>query len=290
MVYSMTGYGKFVVELESCKYTIEIKTLNSKQTDISTRMPAILRSKDLEIRSLLSTRLGRGKIDLFVFQENTGDVANLVINRELFAKYYKTLSGLVHENNIPEPSDWLQSLMRLPDVLKSETVDLEEDEWEAVLKGVQDCIDQVCVFREQEGLMLKDHLKENIQAIDKLLSEVVKYESERIETIRTRIMESLAKLSELNLDSGRLEQEMIFYIEKLDISEEKKRLKNHLDYFLETLEPEEGQGKKLGFIAQEIGREINTLGSKSNHVEMQQLVVRMKDHLEQIKEQVLNVL
>ncbi|RHJ92554.1 YicC/YloC family endoribonuclease [Parabacteroides bouchesdurhonensis] len=290
MIQSMTGFGKVTAELPSKKVTVEIKALNSKQLDLSTRIPSIYKENEMEIRSLLLQTLERGKVEFNIFIEYIGKDTPTQINLVAVENYYNQIKEIADKLNIPVPSDWFQTLLRMPDTIKSETVEPDETEWETVLKAINDAIKQLCDFRIQEGAMLQKLFEQKISNIAHLLSDVEVYEKERVEKIKTRIMDNLEKVANQDYDKNRFEQEMIYYIEKLDINEEKNRLDNHLKYFLSTMESGHGQGKKLGFIAQEMGREINTLGSKSNHAEMQKIVVQMKDELEQIKEQVLNVL
>ncbi len=291
MIHSMTGYGKAVGEIKNKKVIIEIKTLNSKQLDVSVRMPNLYREKELEIRSLITQKLERGKIDFSLNIENFGKENSSKINQPIIKAYYEQLQELSRETGIPVTQDWLSVLMRLPDTLKTEIEELDEDEWNEIVLLIDNALTQVLEFREQEGKALESALTQNINRIGELLVEIEPYENERIEKIRARFEENLQSISEkIEYDKNRLEQELIFYIEKLDVNEEKVRLKNHLDYFISTMKTENSVGKKLGFISQEIGREVNTLGSKSNHSEMQKIVVMMKDELEQIKEQVLNIL
>ena len=283
----MTGFGKVTAELPSKKVTVEIKALNSKQLDLSTRIPSIYKDKEMELRSLLLQSLERGKVEFNIFIEYIGKDTPTQINLAAVENYYNQIKEIAEKLNISVPNDWFQTLLRMPDAIKSETV---EPEWGVVLETVKDAIKHLCDFRIQEGAMLQKLFEQKIANIAALLKEVEKYEGERIEKIKARIMDNLQKIAEKDYDKNRFEQEMIYYIEKLDVNEEKNRLDNHLKYFISTMESGHGQGKKLGFIAQEMGREINTLGSKSNHAEMQKIVVQMKDELEQIKEQVLNVL
>ena len=284
----MTGFGKVTAELPSKKVTVEIKALNSKQLDLSTRIPSIY--KEMELRSLLLQSLERGKVEFNIFIEYIGKDTPTQINLAAVENYYNQIKVIAEKLNISVPNDWFQTLLRMPDAIKSETVEPDESEWGVVLETVKDAIKHLCDFRIQEGAMLQKLFEQKIANIATLLKEVEKYEGERIEKIKARIMDNLQKIAEKDYDKNRFEQEMIYYIEKLDVNEEKNRLDNHLKYFISTMESGHGQGKKLGFIAQEMGREINTLGSKSNHAEMQKIVVQMKDELEQIKEQVLNVL
>ena len=286
----MTVFGKFTAEIPSKKVTVEIKALNSKQLDLSTRIPSIYKDKEMELRSLLLQSLERGKVEFNIFIEYIGKDTPTQINLAAVENYYNQIKEIAEKLNISVPNDWFQTLLRMPDAIKSETVEPDESEWGVVLETVKDAIKHLCDFRIQEGAMLQKLFEQKIANIATLLKEVEKYEGERIEKIKARIMDNLQKIAEKDYDKNRFEQEMIYYIEKLDVNEEKNRLDNHLKYFISTMESGHGQGKKLGFIAQEMGREINTLGSKSNHAEMQKIVVQMKDELEQIKEQVLNVL
>ncbi|BBD45891.1 TIGR00255-like family protein [Petrimonas sp. IBARAKI] len=290
MVHSMTGYGKAAVELPHKKLTIEIKSLNSKQFDLFTRIPMIYREKEIGLRNWLSKELERGKIDLSFTVEHISKDVSATIDHTLLKQYHQEITALSHELNISLPQDWFQTLLRLPDVMKQDAEELNEEEWSIIEKTIQKAVNELIGFRVQEGEMLRNLLEEKIENIRQLLQEIEPYESERIEKVKSRIHDGLATLENKEYDTNRFEQEMIYYIEKLDVNEEKSRLTNHLDYFIETLDEKKSQGKKLGFIAQEMGREINTLGSKSNHSDMQRIVVRMKDELEQIKEQILNVL
>lgn len=292
MIQSMTGFGKVIAELPTKKVTVEIKALNSKQLDLSTRIPSLYKDKEMAIRSRLLQTLERGKVDFSIFIEYIGKGTSAQINQEAVIGYYNQIKELSWKLGFETPTDWvsMQSLLRMPDVITTEAIEAEEEEWEIVRQTIDAAINQLCEFRIQEGAMLQNLFTQKINNIAQLLREVEPYEKERIEKIKGRILDNLKKFVSVDYDHNRFEQEMIYYIEKLDINEEKNRLDNHLKYFLETMDSGHGQGKKLGFIAQEMGREINTLGSKSNHAEMQKIVVRMKDELEQIKEQVLNVL
>ena len=278
------------MELPHKKITVEIKSLNSKQLDLSTRIPQQYREMEMEIRSEIAKRLERGKVDFFVYSEAIGKEASAQINIPVLEGYFQQVKEASIKLGIAMPDDWFSILLRLPDVMSSESQEIDEVELNALRKAVDQAISQLEEFRIQEGAMLQHLFEEKIANIAHLLQEVEPYEKERIEKIKGRIIDALNKIDNFDYDKNRFEQEMIFYIEKLDINEEKHRLDNHLKYFLETLQSGKGQGKKLGFISQEMGREINTLGSKSNHAEMQRIVVRMKDELEQIKEQVLNVM
>lgn len=291
MLLSMTGFGKSVVEIPNKKITVEIKSLNSKQLDLSARVPAAYREKELEMRNHIAHRLERGKVDLCVHVETIVTETPATLNIPLMAQYKKQIEAMSQELSIPMPEDWYSVLLRMPEVMKTDNANtLSEEESAALLKAVDEAVESLMQFRREEGKKLEEFFTQRIDNIRARLSEVPQYEGERVAKIRTRIEEGLAKIKEIDYDKSRLEQEMIYYIEKLDVNEEKQRLTQHLNYFIETMNDTHGQGKKLGFISQEMGREINTLGSKSNHAEMQKLVVRMKDELEQIKEQVLNVM
>mgnify|MGYP003312562765 FL=1 len=290
---SMTGFGKAVSEFSNKKVVIEVKSLNSKQLDLYTKINYFYRSKELEIRNLVQQELGRGKVELSLMVDQVSEAtAGVQINKVAFGNYVNQIKEISEEMGVALPNDWFTVVMRMPEVLKAEqNEELSDEEWEQTLVAIKEALKALNEFRSQEGEGLKKFFIERIDTIRGYLAEVPNYEKARIDKIKARLEENLAALEEkVSLDSGRLEQEMIFYIEKLDISEEKQRLAKHLDYFIETMEKEPGCGKKLGFIAQEMGREINTLGSKSNCSELQVLVVNMKDELEKIKEQVLNVL
>lgn len=290
----MTGFGRGCASSSSKKITVELKSLNSKQFDISTRIPSFFREYEIETRNSVAKSLERGKVDLSVTVDNLATEASATVNIPLLEVYKKQLESLRDSLSLPEPQDWYTLLLRMPDSMKTETASAGEEDREALTEATSQAIANLREFRMQEGRKLYDFFVTKIEAIRTLLSQIEPFESERVPRIKARLEEQLQRLSSIEYDAGRLEQEMIFYIEKLDVNEEKLRLEAHLNYFIETLGddeyPQEGQGKKLGFIAQEMGREINTLGSKSNHAEMQKIVVKMKDHLEQIKEQVLNVL
>jgi uncharacterized protein (TIGR00255 family) len=287
----MTGFGKATCEYGNKKIVVEIKSLNSKQLDISTRISGLYREKEIEIRNELSQKLERGKIDLSLYVDNSGKESVTRINQTVVESYYEQIKALSFNLGIEVPANWFEVLFRLPDTMKTETVEMDDNEWVEIKKGIASAINQLIEFRIQEGKSLEAVFNFKIAHIGQLLADTAPFEQERIEKIKTRLEENLQSLSDkIDYDKNRLEQELIFYIEKLDVNEEKVRLRNHLNYFLETMQNENSPGKKLGFIAQEIGREINTLGSKSNQSEMQKIVVLMKDDLEQIKEQVLNVL
>lgn len=287
----MTGYGKAVATYKDKKITVEIKSLNSKTLDLTARICPLYREKEMEIRQTIARRLERGKIDFSLWAERDATQDTTPINDTLLKTYYERIKAIAKENGIEEPKDWMGLLLHLPDVMaRVEEEEFEEEEWKAVSGTIDEAINHLVEFRKQEGAALEKKFREKTDNIERLLGELEPYEKTRVEKIRSKIVEGLSSLHDVDYDENRLEQELIYYIEKLDISEEKQRLANHLQYFRETLEKGQGQGKKLGFIAQEMGREINTTGSKSNQAEMQNIVVMMKDELEQIKEQVLNVL
>ena len=292
MIQSMTGYGKATAELSDKKINVEIKSLNSKAMDLSTRIAPLYREKEIEIRNEIAKALERGKVDFSLWIDKK-DACELItpINQDVVVAYYERIRTISETTGIPAPEDWFSTLLRMPDVMtKNDSQELSEEEWKAVHATVLQAIQNLVDFRIQEGAALEKKFREKISNIAKLLTSVDSYEKERVEKIKPRINAALEQPISVDYDKNRLEQELIYYIEKLDINEEKQRLSNHLKYFINTMEDGSGQGKKLGFIAQEMGREINTLGSKSNHAEMQKIVVQMKDELEQIKEQVLNVM
>jgi uncharacterized protein (TIGR00255 family) len=288
MVLSMTGFGKATGTYEGKKIVVEIRSLNSKSLDLSLRTIPNYKEKELEIRTLVANKLERGKVEVNISLENTGESKNYTINKSLAQAYYQDIKETAEL--VGEPTtDLFQYLFRIPEIYSNSKDDLSKDEVTLLYQLINEACDQLTDFRKKEGEELRKDFEQNIQAIDNLLLEIPKYENERIDIVRERMRAGLEKISQQKIDENRFEQELIFYIEKMDVSEEKMRLKNHLDYFTETLDSL-ASGKKLGFITQEIGREINTLGSKSYHVEMQKLVVQMKDYLEKIKEQVLNTL
>ncbi|MBP7358174.1 MAG: YicC family protein [Prevotella sp.] len=291
MIQSMTGYGKSVATYKTKKINVEIKSLNSKSLDLSVRIAPLYREKEMEIRQNISKMLERGKIDFSIWIEKDVTVSPTPINATLVENYYCQIKDIAKKSNIPEPQDWFSTLLRMPDVTaKNDLEVLDQEEWNVALSAIDDAINHLIDFRKQEGSALQKKFNEKIDNIYELLMLIEPYEKNRVEKIRTKIIDGLKSIPEVEYDKNRLEQELIYYIEKLDISEEKQRLTNHLKYFRQTMEEGHGQGKKLGFIAQEMGREINTTGSKSNQAEMQNIVVKMKDELEQIKEQVLNAL
>ena len=287
----MTGYGKAVASYKEKKINVEVKSLNSKTLDLSTRIAPLYREKEMEIRQKLAKTLSRGKVDFSIWIEKEAGTDATPINMALVENYYQQIKVIAQKTGIPEPQDWFYTLLRMPDVTaRMEMEVLTEEEWAAACAAIDEAIGKLVAFRVQEGAALQKMFAKKLDNISSLLASIEPYEKSRVEKIRTRIIDGLSSIPEVEYDKNRLEQELIYYIEKLDISEEKQRLANHLKYFRETMEESTSQGKKLGFISQEMGREINTTGSKSNQAEMQNIVVMMKDELEQIKEQVLNVL
>lgn len=286
----MTGFGKATVTFENKKINVEVKSLNSKTLDLSTRIAPLYREKEMEIRQMISERLSRGKVDFCIWIDKDETVAATPVNAEMVDFYYQQINKIAYEKDISLSMDW-STILRLPDVLsRNEVETLGEEEWICVREAIESALTQLVDFRVQEGAALQKKFLEKIDNIARLQKELEPYEQSRVEKIRQRITDNLKLIPDVEYDKNRLEQELIYYIEKLDISEEKQRLTNHLQYFRDTMLLDEPVGKKLGFIAQEMGREINTTGSKSNQAEMQNIVVKMKDELEQIKEQVLNAL
>lgn len=292
MIQSMTGYGKADVHYNGKKIHVEVKSLNSKSMDLSTRIAPLYREKEMELRQLLSKSLERGKVDFTLWVEKDETSAAGTINAEVVANYVGQIRQICKAQSLPEPENVWEVVLRMPEAVQVNTAEeLTDEEWQVVLSAVNEAIAGLVAFRKQEGEALYKKFTEKVDNIERLLGEIEPYEMGRVDKIRQRLLERLQELKGVDYDKNRLEQELIYYIEKLDISEEKQRLTNHLRYFRETMqESERGLGKKLGFIAQEMGREINTTGSKSNQAEMQNIVVKMKDELEQIKEQVLNVM
>jgi uncharacterized protein (TIGR00255 family) len=291
MIRSMTGYGKAVTEWANKKISIEIRSLNSKQFDLNLRLPGLYKEKELDIRSLLMKEAERGRIDVSIFVEAGAEERNVRINQELAKNYFEDLSNISRQLDIKCEIDYLSLIMRMPDIMKAEKPELDESEWDVVEQGLNQALLDFNKFRLDEGLSLGTELRERIHQIQHLLEKVVAMDSERITNIKERIKKNLDEVVDSNkFDNNRFEQELIYYIEKLDITEEKLRLKTHCKYFLDTMHSTGAEGRKLGFIAQEIGREINTIGSKANNAEIQKHVVEMKDELEKIKEQLLNVL
>lgn len=291
MILSMTGYGKATVTFNDKKINVEIKSLNSKSMDLSTRISPVYREKDIEIRKMITEVVERGKVDFCLWVDKDAAATATPINATLVNEYYQQIKSISQKYGIPEPDDWYSSLLRLPDVMSRQEEDvLSDEEWAVTREAIVEALHGLVAFRKQEGMALQKKFTEKIENIRNLLASIEPHEKSRVEKIKSRIVEGLKAIPEVEYDRNRLEQELIYYIEKLDISEEKQRLANHLDYFIRTMDEGSSQGKKLGFIAQEMGREINTTGSKSNNAEMQNIVVMMKDELEQIKEQVLNVM
>lgn len=292
MLFSMTGFGRSVTEASGKKITVEIKSLNSKQMDLTVRLPQQYRDKENELRNMVSHTLQRGKADLIINVEPLGLSTGLEFNLPVMKSFKEQIIQLSKYLDIPQPADWYSLILRFPEMFHSEKNDeINECEIDALLETANSAVEKLMQHRRSEGERLEEFFTIRIERIARLLEKVPEYVTERVEKIRARIQDGLSQINIGEYDKGRFEQEMIFYIEKLDINEEKQRLSQHLKYFIETIHSQDGgQGKKLGFIAQEMGREINTLGSKSNHAELQKLVVMMKDELEQIKEQVLNVM
>lgn len=286
MIQSMTGFGKAFMQLSNKKITVEIKSLNSKGLDLNVRTPSVYREMELQIRNTIAQRLERGKIDFSLYIEVTGEETSAKINVPIVKGYINQMKQVIAN---ADETELMKMAVRMPDSLKTEREELDKTEWLQIEKVINEALDNIVNFRNDEGVSLEKEFELRISNIDNLMNEAVSYDSERVETVKTRLRTALEELK-ATVDENRFEQELIFYLEKYDITEERVRLGNHLKYFLETMKNEEALGRKLGFITQEIGREINTMGSKSNHTEMQKLVVQMKDELEKIKEQVLNVL
>lgn len=285
MIQSMTGYGKSVIQLPNKKISIEVKSLNSKNLDLNTRMPSLYREKELNIRKLIAAKLERGKVDFSLYMEITGEETSTQINKTVVKQYIKQLKEVVDGDE----TELLKMAIRLPDAVTTERDEIDEDEWSEIAAEITSALEKIHQYRLDEGMSLESEFFDRVQNISDLLDQVVEMDPERIEGVRERLHKGVAELKE-KVDENRFEQELVFYIEKFDITEEKVRLKNHLDYFLKALKSDDSNGKKLAFIGQEMGREINTIGSKSNYAPMQKLVVQMKDELEKIKEQLLNVL
>ena len=286
MIQSMTGFGKATLQLPNKKITVELKSLNSKGLDLNTRMPSVFREMELGIRNQLSLRLERGKIDFSLYIEVTGEETSSKINVPIIKGYINQMKAVLP---YADETELMKMAVRMPDALKTERDEIDENEWKQIQTVINQALENIVQFRKDEGVSLEKEFLHRIANIMTLMNNAVAYDTERIETVKTRLKTALDEL-QVNVDQSRFEQELIFYLEKYDITEEKVRLENHLNYFIETLAGTDANGRKLGFITQEMGREINTMGSKSNHTEMQKLVVMMKDELEKIKEQVLNVL
>ena len=285
MIQSMTGYGKSVLQLPSKKISIEIKSLNSKNLDLNARMPSMYRAKELDIRKLIASKLERGKVDFSLYMELTGEETSSEINKRVVKEYIKQLKDVVDGDE----TELLKMAIRLPDAVMTERDDIDEDEWAEISKHIDESLKKIIQYRLDEGLELENDFKHRVENIRNLLDQVIEMDPDRIDGVRERLNKGIAEIKE-KYDENRFEQELVYYIEKFDITEEKVRLKNHLEYFVKALNSKDSNGKKLGFISQEMGREINTIGSKSNYAPMQKLVVQMKDELEKIKEQLLNVL
>ena len=286
MIQSMTGFGKATLQLPTKKITVEIKSLNSKGLDLNTRMPSVFREMELGLRNQISSRLERGKIDFSLYVEITGEETSSKINVPIVRGYINQMKAVIPN---ADETELMKMAVRMPDALKTERDEIDENEWKKIQTVIDEALENIAQFRKDEGVSLEREFLHRIANIMTLMNNAVSYDAERVETVKTRLRNALDELKE-NVDENRFEQELIFYLEKYDITEEKVRLENHLNYFIETIAGTEANGRKLGFITQEMGREINTMGSKSNHTEMQKLVVMMKDELEKIKEQVLNVL
>lgn len=292
MVKSMTGFGKTTVESGSKKIVIEIKSLNSKQLDLNLRMPNLYKEKEMEIRSMVKEQLDRGKVDMNIYFDSSESDKDVSINQSVVMQYFNQMMEISRQLGLePEGNELLQTVMRFPDTLQVKSEELSEQEWLQLKTGIEKALEEINRFRLQEGKALIKDISYRIEFIQQLAAEVPQFEMKRVEVIRQKLQEKINEWTDIkNIDQNRLEQEIIYYLEKLDITEEKVRLANHCKYFLETVEKEDAPGRKIGFIAQEIGREINTMGSKANDHDIQKLVVRMKDELEKIKEQSLNVL
>lgn len=291
MIKSMTGFGKAIFEISNKKFILELKALNSKQIDINVRVPSVYREKEIELRKELAEKLVRGKVDFTLYVENHGDESTNKINDAVFKEYFFQLKKISEELDVQTDQNLVQAVMRLPDVIKTEYETLEEEEWNKIMEYLNEAIDEINDFRLAEGKALKNDIESNVNHIINLLQQLAPFEEQRIESVKSRLNENLDKLNlNGNIDENRFEQELVFYLDKMDMNEEKVRLENHCNFFLETLESSESNGKKLSFISQEMGREINTLGSKAYDSDIQRIVVQMKDYLERIKEQLLNVL
>ena len=286
MIQSMTGYGKSVLQLPTKKISIELKSLNSKSLDLNARMPSMYRAKELSIRKLIASQLVRGKVDFSLYVEITGEDTSSKINKTVVQEYIKQLKDVI---NTGEETEYLKMAIRLPDAVATERDEIDEDEWSTIASEIDKALKNIVIYRKDEGAILKQDFENRIATLRDLLNQVIAMDPDRIDGVRARLDKGIADIKE-KVDENRFEQELVYYIEKFDITEEKVRLDNHLDYFTSSLNSEDSNGKKLGFISQEIGREINTIGSKSNYAPMQKLVVQMKDELEKIKEQLLNVL
>lgn len=291
MIKSMTGFGKAEFEVNNKKFILELKALNSKQIDINARIPSVYREKEIEIRKELAEKLVRGKVDITIYVENHGEDSNSKINEPILKSYFESLKKINDELGLPTDQTTMQAILRLPDVVKTEYETLDEEEWQVILLHLRKALDDIDDFRIREGKALETDIIANTENIRELLQQITPFEDQRMETVKKRLTENLEKLNlNGNVDENRFEQELVYYLDKMDMNEEKVRLENHCNYFIETIVLPESNGKKLAFISQEMGREINTLGSKAYENNIQRIVVQMKDHLERIKEQLLNVL
>jgi uncharacterized protein (TIGR00255 family) len=291
MIKSMTGFGKAEFEVNNKKFILELKALNSKQIDINARSPSVYREKEIEIRKELAEKLVRGKVDITIYVENHGEDSNSKINEPILKSYFESLKKINDELGLPTDQTTMQSILRLPDVVKTEYETLDEEEWQVILLHLRKALEDIDDFRIREGKALETDIIANTENIRELLQQITPFEDQRMETVKKRLTENLEKLNlNGNVDENRFEQELVYYLDKMDMNEEKVRLENHCNYFIETIVLPESNGKKLAFISQEMGREINTLGSKAYENNIQRIVVQMKDHLERIKEQLLNVL
>ena len=288
MIQSMTGYGKSVLHLSDKKVTIEVKSLNSKNLDLNVRMPSYYREKELAVRKELATKLVRGKVDFSIYIEMTADETSTTVNKGVVSEYMQQLRNVVQTGSSNDV-ELLKMAVKMPDALKTEREELNEDEWAQINTNIQEAIKDIIKYRIDEAASLEDDFKLRIKNIQHYLEEVKSFDDARIEFVKERLKKAIDELK-VTTDENRFEQELIYYLEKLDINEEKVRLANHLSYFLQELDTEDSNGKKLGFIVQEIGREVNTIGSKANFAPMQKAVIQMKNELEKIKEQILNVL
>ncbi len=291
MLISMTGFGKAEVQVNGKTISVEVKSLNSKQLDLNVKVPMIYRDREYEIRNLLSTKLTRGKVDFYINYDEKKENTAAPINASIFKSYYQQIEAISADCNIPLSNEPVfQTILKLPDVLKIEKVEVSDDEWKALFECINAAIEKMILFREQEGKALEKDITARVRMIEDLLVKVEPFEKQRLDAVKTKLQDSLKSLKDVKVDNDRFEQEIIYYLEKMDVTEEKVRLRNHCEYFIKTANEDQPVGRKLGFILQEMGREINTLGSKANQAEMQKIVVLMKDELEKIKEQSLNIL
>lgn len=291
MLISMTGFGKTEVQVNGKTISVEVKSLNSKQLDLNVKVPMIYRDREYEIRNLLSTKLTRGKVDFYINYDEKKENAAAPINAGIFKSYYQQIEVISADCNIPLSNEPVfQTILKLPDVLKIEKVEISDEEWKALFECINAAIEKMILFRKQEGKALEKDITARVRMIEDLLAKVEPYEKQRLDAVKSKLQDSLKSLKDVKVDNDRFEQEIIYYLEKMDVTEEKVRLRNHCEYFIKTANEDQPVGRKLGFILQEMGREINTLGSKANQADMQKIVVLMKDELEKIKEQSLNIL